>query len=203
MNTQQIKETIVENLKIYLQELKDNKTIYKVNLLPNIVQLYINTYEKSTVFSSLQQHLMEVYLSDPSIILDYIQLPIWINDGELGPDFKTAMKHINTTKNTYGGILKEYKESWKNPFLITTVEANVENNESVHNLTISRADGVHVKGQFKPQSILPIIQMLMSATQVSIEKGIYNLDLETIQNYIKSSSEFNEFLLNLISSGRD
>ena len=199
MDTQQIKETVAKNLKLYLQVLKDNNTYNKVNLLPHIVQLYVDTYEKSSCFGKLQQNLMEVYLSDPSILLDYIQLPIWINDSELGKDFDKAMKHINATKNTYGSVLREYKDSWKNPFLITTVEANVENNESIHNLTIGRADGVHIRGQFKPQSILPIIQMLMSATQVSIKKGIYNLELETIQNFISSSEEFNEFLNTLIS----
>ncbi|GEM_PF-4724265 len=193
-----LKDGLTIRLKDYLKVLKDKNTYNKLNLLNDIASVYFHIDDKATAFRRLQQHLGEFYLCDPGILIDYLQLPIWIHESEVEKDFDKGIKHINSMKIKYGLLIREYRECWKSPFLINTVEANVENNESIHNITIGRADGISIKGQFKPQSILPIIQMLMSSAQMAIDKGVYNLNRELIENYIKTSSEFNEFLTKLI-----
>lgn len=191
MNQENGERKIKRNLKSFLKNLKRIEEYY--NLLPEIVEWYLHNNDKSNIISDLRIHITETFQIDASALFDYLVYNKKFED--LGNDeYKKPLECVNKIKMQYGPILRKYVNGNRNPFLINGIETNIDNNSTVHHMKFIRSDGEELKGQFRPDILLNLSLGIINSLKQSMDKGIYNIPEEIVDNYLKKSKDFNVFL---------
>mgnify|MGYP001066850268 CR=1 FL=1 len=172
-----------------IQEIDQNGEILKT-----IFDVHFQNDAPDKLLNNLTEHLSSVYKINARILIEYL-----INKDVNVDDRDELLKVINSLKYKYGFILNQKNARDKKPFLLTTVEANIDQNSSSHMLKFVRNDGESLEALFEPGSILSVISVLNMATSMAIQRGIYSLNGEGITNYMNTTEELKNILNDLTS----
>lgn len=192
------------NLKNFLEQLKQSGVDYL--LIETIFEYSFKNSECNTAIRLIQDQFFSYFKINPLYLFEYMQFQGSLSISDLSLDaatYKKMLGSINLLKVKYGGIVSNYLQTLREPFLISSVETNVARNESMHTLRIVRGDGQKFEGMFKPASLMPIIEALMNSLRMSMERGIYNIDPNIIEMYLKGSAEFNDYLHTLLAEDKN
>ena len=187
-----------EKLKRFMSNLKKTDNYY--TLLPKIIKLHFEIDEKEHLLNNMHMHISNIVNCDANILFEYLIYNEYFNFDNFHNkgEYKKTLECINSIKKEYGIFFTVLLNRSRTPFLINTVEANVDKNSSLHNIRFSRADGEYLCGQFSPETFIPIVASMLLALKSSIDKGVYNLQKSNIEQYLEISNDFNEYLKHLI-----
>ncbi|MBS4534212.1 hypothetical protein GOQ29_01120 [Clostridium sp. D2Q-14] len=169
-------------------------------ILTTIFEMHFKHDDKDKLFRNLNTHIAEVFKTNPKNLIDYLQHPQYTKIEELSLNatkYKASLLFVNKLKMKYGVLLRPLMAAQTNPFLINSIESNVGNGQSLHRLKLERADGKNLEGLFNSESLLSIFTVLIESLDKSLDRGIFNLNINTIDNYLNSSKIFNEHLTSL------
>jgi len=188
------------NLKKFIMQLKTIEEYQ--NLIENIIELHLKFDEKSDLVRNIHGNLSNTMQTDAFILFDYFMYPTYLDIEELEldkPRYKSCLDCINRLKRKYGGFFSQLITVNRNPFFINSVETSVSNSDSMHSIRISRADGKTLDGVFKSDTMMLIVSNLISALQMSMEKGIFNINEQIVNNYIEQSKNLENYLNGLMN----
>jgi len=194
INMQQVEEQkkqLAQNMKSFLQSMKIVDNYHMI--LENIFDSHFKFDDSSVVIKNLGQHLTEVFKNEGFIIIDYMQYGDNLSLSEIGLDvgaYKQAMECITRIKYKYGFIIRELIKKNQVPFLINSVETNVNTGSNFHGIKISRVDEQYISGLVDAETMMNIISGLTVALKMVMEKGIYNYNDFTVKNYLNVTEEF-------------
>ncbi len=204
-NIEDPRSNVIKNIKKFLTDTKDNFEIYYKNL-EYIIDIHINKDEKSELIKNLQMQFNYIFGPISFLLFDYFNFNEILSIDTVELDKGTYGKRldfINAIKIKYGFYINEAITSTQMPFIINTVEFSIGMNESLHYLKIKRADGMSLEGMYKPETLMNIVTGMLGAIEMSMKQGIYNLNDQTLNNYVKQSSQFKDYLEELIKSKKE
>lgn len=196
------KQSIINNLKIFMIDMQNKGLGESYNSLDQIIEMHFKYDMKQNIVRNLVQHIMEMMQVNIMALLDYLRYNEYFTIENIGLEpkiFGKQMKSINRLKDRYGIFFRDLMQSSQNPFMLFSVETNVGNNDSIHNIKISRTDGVTLNAQFNSEVLMGIITSLLGSLKISMQNGIYNLSEATVDNFLKQSKNFNEFLNSIVA----
>lgn len=167
-------------------------------ILKTIFDSHFQYDPPNLLLRNLTDHLSGIYEVDVEMLIEYLAQKSTIKDEE-----DELLKVINFIKYKYGYMINHLIATERKPFLLNSVEVNIEDNSSSHMLKFARNDGKDLNALFEPASILSIISVLSKATEMAIQRGIYSLNKEDINNYLNSSEELKHTLFNLTNEQLD
>lgn len=176
----------------FIDQIKDKESGLK--LIPEIIELHFH-HKKNDIlfFNGLQSHLFHALKVDPMPLLMYLS--------DLNFDLSIENKYtkaLNKVKSKYGFLINEELQKMKEPFLLNTVETNVEFGSSTHKICFKRADGESFSAVFTTGTIIPILGALTTSTIQAIDRGIYNLNEEDIKTYLRTVDQLSGILIDLL-----
>jgi hypothetical protein len=182
---------VESNLLSFVEKMKEIPN--SEELLTEIFELHFIHTEKHTLAMELHSHITQIFKIDAMTLLQYLaDMNSLINSDD------SYIKTINRLKMKYGYFINELLKRIQNPFLISGAEFNVENGSSVHKFLLRRVDGTYFEAQFNPGTFLPIVNLFINALRQSIEKGIYNLNEQDIENFLKESNQLADLFQSLL-----
>ncbi|MGG4200758.1 hypothetical protein [Peribacillus frigoritolerans] len=164
-----------------------------------IFDFHIKSPDEDDLFRNLQEHVSRLLNESTPYLFNYFLAPEVFFDRELEKENKT-IRIINDLKIKYGFVIERLFERSKNPFLLNEAEFNIEAGSSTHKIKFSRTDGQSLESTFTSSSMIPLLGLLSNATSQSIEKGIYNLNIEQINYYMRESDKLTGILQNLLKN---
>ncbi|NBI08383.1 hypothetical protein [Senegalia massiliensis] len=188
-------DTTLNNLEHFIKEI--NKTDKYYEILSTIFETHFKLDSKEELIKNLNIHITEVFKVNAHILIEYLQHPNYFKIEQLelnASKYKASLKLINEMKMKYGLLLRPLLASQNNPFLINSIDINVGNQQTLHRLNIERADGQKLEGQFNAESLLAITSVFIDSIDKALERGIFNLNIQTINNYFEYSEILNERL---------
>jgi len=204
------KSTIENNeeaLRNNLSKFMDNmmKIDNYFDVIPRIIKLHFEVDNKDDLIANLHMHISEMINSDANILFEYLSYgrTLEIKEFQNKGKYKRALECINNIKIEYGSLIRVLYNGYKTPFIINSLQTNINNGDSTHEIKFSRADGKSLSGQFKPNILLPILSSLINSLKKSIENGVYNLNTGDIERFLHTSKEFNKFLESLLDKNKE
>lgn len=195
------KEKIVSGMTDFVRQLKQVDEYH--DIMQTIIETHIKFDSTDEVIDKIQQHIVEVLRINPAPFIQYLIYPEFIRIEELPIDevkYKRVLSFINSIKTKYGPLMRDWVQASKNPFLLSGVEINIANREATHGLKVIRCDGECLYTQFNCELLFAILTNMTQGAIMCIDKGIYNLSKQGIENYLKVNGQLVHILNGLISN---
>ncbi|ERK31861.1 hypothetical protein [Clostridium intestinale] len=171
-------------------------------LVNDIIDLNVKVNSDDLV-DGITNSLSEAFNTDFYIMMVYFQggnkfTPK--NFGDLSNPCKEVLEFINTLMVKYGYILRKLMIEKRNPFLLNLVETNIENGSLLHSIKFKRVDGEELSGNIDIRNLLSISTVLIQTADIALKSAVYNLNIDIIENFLKTSKSINSQLENIISN---
>ena len=198
------KNEILLSLKNFVINTNDIEQSNKI--IENIFDLHFKFKDKKNILSDISMHLSEVFNFNPAGLFLYFSSNENFSTSDLGIEnskYKNYMKTLNKIKFEYGFFVKKLMSIQQMPFMINFLETNIANGQTIHKIKLSRNDGETFEAVFNPDILMNLTTGMIGALNLSMQQGIYNINTQTLENYLKSTKEFNKYLESIISSGNN
>lgn len=192
------RDNIINGLKEFIIKAKTVKNYNTI--IETMFESHFKLDDKNELLKNLNEHLVEVFHIHPFALLGYLQFneTLSVSDLEIDNSYKQCIESINKIKMKYGFVIRKLIMKSQAPFIINSVETNIGLGNSLHNITFYRCDGSYLSGMFNPEGLLAMSTSLLAAVKASMERGVYNLNEDTINNYITQSDLLKNYINNLI-----
>lgn len=152
------------------------------------------------IIQNLTLHMNESFKINSGLIINYLQDEEQIITEEMFNNFKSVIEVINKLKKKYGFILKNTNIKNNNPYAITGMAMMVDNKETRFSLKINRADGESLIAITNANELLNMINFSLLNLNKILTEGVYNIDINTVNEYININSEVSKKLSILLES---
>lgn len=194
-----IRQNMIENLKLFVIKAREIENYYEI--LEHIFNYCTQKCDEKLLIEYLNDYISNAFGISGNYLVDYFISDGYVSAADLqleGAKYNKIIETINKLKRQYGWHIRKASQRNHNPFMINTVGFSVGAKESLHVFKISRADGVTFEAVFNPQVMLTLLPSFIEGTHIAMRDGIFNVNVEVVNNYLKKSKEFNEFLEALI-----
>ncbi|WP_129710670.1 hypothetical protein [Priestia megaterium] len=162
-------------------------------ILETIFDTHFQHDDSSQILRNLTNHISGTFkTSKTRDFLNYLARP-----NILIEDSSPEMKRINRLKYKYGFMIYQMLEKDRKPFLINSVDVNIDKDSTHHRIRFVRSDGKDLEALFTTTSIMPIISLLNRAATQSIEKGVFSIQEDMMDKLLDSSLALVETLNNI------
>lgn len=185
-----------EGLKLLLLEIRKDEN-YK-EIISEIFKITIDKGNDGMV-SDLLTNLNETFLIPCNELINYFFVREYLTANEIGISDSGIVKYVNLLKKKYGYIIRKSMTILQDPFVVSGFETNFSDSSSYSSIKFLRNDGEYLSGIVTAQQLLVLCQGLTNATLAMLDKGVYNLDLNTIKASIESNNRLSDKLSSLIS----
>lgn len=139
------------------------------------------------LIQNLTLHLNKSFGIPCDLIIDYIRSDNYINTQNV-KNIK-FWNCLNMLKKKYGFLIDNMYTKNRNPFSFLGLSLNLDKEETRFNLKIHRADDESFSVLVNSSDLLGIITFISINLNKIIDSGIYNLNIENINQFITVSDE--------------
>ncbi|WP_039653733.1 hypothetical protein [Clostridium tyrobutyricum] len=167
------------------------------SIIETIFETHFKFDNKRNLISDLNLNISQEFNINGLILLMWLQQNKTINEENINisyQKYKKIIMCINNLRIKYGFIISRLLSRVQNPFLIDSVETLISPNNVLHKIQFIRTDGESLEGLFEINSLMGLTTSILNALQSSMKVGIYNIDKETLKNYMEQSNKFLRYL---------
>lgn len=202
------KEIEVNDLKPQIKDLLIKvKNVGSYNeFLVFIIKNYFYDNKNGGVINKFAEHFSKIFKLNVQSFLHYLSLDFKVDLVDLDlskAEYNAVNEFLHSIKLMYGPIILAEFNKNQDPFSLAGAEFNVIHNESTHKLTFKRNDGNFLDVNFRAHTLLPLTILLNQALHQSISNGLFNLNEDMVNDYIKANQEIILLLNDILSSKKD
>ncbi|HAT4071025.1 TPA: hypothetical protein I9Z29_000901 [Clostridium perfringens] len=158
-------------------------------------------YNNENLIYNVTSNLINIFKVDCNIIIDYLSGAYIRGDIELASEELEVLELLNNLKDKYSSILIKSINRARNPIGLSGVSANIGQSVSHNNITIFRNDEKMLDLLCTAQDLVHFTNSLNQALLNVLNVGIYNLEIDSINELMTNLNALNNKLNNMTNNG--